>query len=149
MARMSSRVMGEGSPIEDLRNRPGAVDSRGRPVRRTADTPNKEREHGDLPSGVQGRRHGRRPTPSARPRWPRGARSSAASATQLVDAGNPFGPAATVAPGGAISDGAASGLSGYSIISSGSLSDATATAKGCPVLSQGGSVEVHEIFPVM
>ena len=25
---------------------------------------------------------------------------------QLVDAGNPFGPAATVAPGGAISDGA-------------------------------------------
>jgi len=68
---------------------------------------------------------------------------------QLVDAGNPFGPATTVAPGGAVSDGAASGLSGYSIISSGSLSDATATAKGCPILSQGGSVEVHEIFPVM
>lgn len=68
---------------------------------------------------------------------------------QLVDAGNPFGPATTVAPGGTVSDGAASGLSGYSIISSASLSDATATAKDCPILSQGGSVEVYEIFPVM
>ena len=66
----------------------------------------------------------------------------------VVDAGNPFGQAATVGAGG-VSDGASSSLSGYSIISSGSLSDATATAKGCPILSQGGSVEVHEIFPVM
>jgi hypothetical protein len=67
----------------------------------------------------------------------------------VVDAGNPFGPATTVAPNGAVSDGATSGLSGYSIISSGSLSDATASAKGCPILAHGGSVEVHEIFPVM
>jgi hypothetical protein len=67
----------------------------------------------------------------------------------IVDAGNPFGPAMTVAPSGAVSDGAASGLSGYSIITSGSLADATSTAKACPLLAQGGTVEVHEIFPVM
>ncbi len=67
----------------------------------------------------------------------------------LVDAGNPFGPAMTVAPGGAVSEGASSGLSGYSIISSDDLSAATATATGCPILAMGGSVEVHEIFPVM
>ena len=67
----------------------------------------------------------------------------------VVDAGNPFGSAMTVAPSGGVSDGASSGLSGYSIISSGSLSDATAQAKGCPILAAGGSVEVHEIFAVM
>lgn len=67
----------------------------------------------------------------------------------VVDAGNPFGPATTIASSGAVSDGAGSGLSGYSIISSGSLSEATAAAKGCPILAHGGSVEVHEIYPAM
>ena len=67
----------------------------------------------------------------------------------VVDAGNPFGPAMTIAPSGAVSEGATSGLSGYSIITSGNLTDATASAKGCPILAHGGSVEVHEIFPVM
>ena len=67
----------------------------------------------------------------------------------LVDAGNPFGPATTIASSGAVSEGATSGLSGYSIISSGSLADATATAKACPIFAYGGSVEVHEIHPVM
>jgi hypothetical protein len=69
--------------------------------------------------------------------------------SDVVDAGNPFGSAATVAASGGVSDGASSGLSGYSIISSGSLGDATAKAKGCPILTAGGTVEVHEIFPVM
>ena len=67
----------------------------------------------------------------------------------VVDAGNPFGAAATIAPSGAVTDGSAAGLSGYSIISSDNLADATASAKGCPILAHGGSVEVHEIFPVM
>jgi hypothetical protein len=66
----------------------------------------------------------------------------------VVDAGNPFGQAATIGAGG-VSDGASSGLSGYSIISSGTLADASAQAKGCPIIAAGGSVEVHEIHPVM
>jgi hypothetical protein len=66
----------------------------------------------------------------------------------VVDAGNPFGEAATIGADG-VSQGASSGLSGYSIISSGNLADASAQAKGCPIIAAGGSVEVHEIFPVM
>ncbi len=69
--------------------------------------------------------------------------------SDLVDAGNPFGPGATVAPDGAVSEGGASGLTGYSILTADSLDAATAQVKGCPVLASGGSVEVYEIFPVM
>ncbi len=67
----------------------------------------------------------------------------------LVDAGNPFGPSASVASDGAISEGAPSGLTGYSIITADGLDAATAQVKGCPVLTSGGAVEVYEIFPVM
>lgn len=67
----------------------------------------------------------------------------------VVDGGNPFGPASSVATDGAVSDGATSGLTGYSVLSAGSLSEASAMAKGCPVLSSGGSVEVYETIKVM
>jgi hypothetical protein len=67
----------------------------------------------------------------------------------IVDAGNPFGPAASVAAGGAVSDGASSGLSGYSVLKADSLSAAGQLAKGCPVLGHGGSVEVYETIEVM
>lgn len=67
----------------------------------------------------------------------------------VVDAGNPFGPAATVATDGSVSDGGSSHLSGYSILQADSLGAATALVKGCPVLSNGGTIEVYEVFPVM
>jgi hypothetical protein len=67
----------------------------------------------------------------------------------VVDAGNPFGAAKTVSSGGSVADGASSGLNGYSIITANDLSAAASAAKGCPILQAGGSVEVHEIFPVM
>jgi hypothetical protein len=67
----------------------------------------------------------------------------------LVDAGNPFGPAASVASDGATSEGGASGLTGYSILTADNLDAATIAAKGCPVLTNGGAVEVYEVFPVM
>jgi hypothetical protein len=38
---------------------------------------------------------------------------------------------------------------GYSIVQAGSLDEATALAKGCPVLSSGGELEVYEAFPAM
>jgi YCII-related domain len=61
----------------------------------------------------------------------------------VVDMGNPFGAGATVKNGGA-SEGGASKLGGYSIITAESLEDAATGAKGCPVLQSGGSVEVYE-----
>jgi hypothetical protein len=67
----------------------------------------------------------------------------------LVDMGNPFGASATVTNGGTTSDGAASALTGYSILDADSLAAATELAKGCPVLASGGSVEVYETIKVM
>jgi hypothetical protein len=66
----------------------------------------------------------------------------------LVDAGNPFGPSATVTASGG-NGSAPSGLTGYSIITAGSLQEATEKAKGAPVLDSGGSVEVYETIEVM
>lgn len=66
----------------------------------------------------------------------------------LVDGGNPFGQSAAVASNGSVSN-AAGGLTGYSIIKGDSLQAATEAAKGCPVLTGGGSIEVYETFPVM
>ena len=68
---------------------------------------------------------------------------------KLVDGGNPFGGSAAISPGGSVSNNASSGLTGYSIIKGDSLQAATEAAKGCPVLADGGSVEVYETFPVM
>jgi hypothetical protein len=45
---------------------------------------------------------------------------------------------------GGASDGGASKLGGYSIITAESLDEAATGAKGCPVLQSGGSVEVYE-----
>jgi hypothetical protein len=67
----------------------------------------------------------------------------------VVDAGNPFGPAATVASDGGVTDGGRSGLSGYSVIRADSLTAATTLTKGCPVLASGGGVEVYEVIPAM
>ena len=68
---------------------------------------------------------------------------------QLVYGGNPFGPSAGVSSKGEVSNGAGSSLTGYSIIKSDSLQSATQAAKGCPVLSAGGSIDVYETFAVM
>jgi len=62
----------------------------------------------------------------------------------VVDGGNPFGPSKTVASNGAVSDGNAASLSGYSIVQADSLGAATEMAKGCPILGGGGSVTVSE-----
>jgi hypothetical protein len=68
---------------------------------------------------------------------------------KLVDGGNPFGPSASISSSGEVSNGTSSELTGYSIIKGESLQEATESAKGCPVLSSGGAVEVYETFAVM
>ena len=67
----------------------------------------------------------------------------------IVDGGNPFGPSASIAPNGATSNGGGSALTGYSILSADDLGKATEMAKGCPILSSGGSIEVYETYNVM
>jgi hypothetical protein len=64
----------------------------------------------------------------------------------LVDPGNPFGPSTAV--GGDGGGGAPSGLSGYTIITAGSLDEAAEKAKGAPVIANGGAVEVYEALEV-
>src|SRR5262245_22767074 len=61
----------------------------------------------------------------------------------VVDAGNPFSASAAVAADGAVSQGASSGLTGYTILSADSLDAAADHAKGCPILAGGGSIEVY------
>jgi hypothetical protein len=61
----------------------------------------------------------------------------------IVDGGNPFGGTTGVASDGAVTDGGSSGLGGYSIVNADDLDAAVAMAKGCPILANGGRVEVH------
>jgi len=67
----------------------------------------------------------------------------------IVDGGAPGGAASTVAADGSVVDGAGPNpVTGYSIISAGSLDEALTLAKGCPILPGGGSVEVAELLEV-
>ena len=63
--------------------------------------------------------------------------------SSVIDGGNPFADARTVAADGSVSDGGSSSLGGYSIIEATDLDDAVNKAKGCPVLSAGGAVDVY------
>ena len=57
----------------------------------------------------------------------------------VVDGGNPFARSTTLggtAPG--------DGLTGYSVIDAADLDDAVAKEQGCPVLGNGGQVDVYE-----
>jgi len=67
----------------------------------------------------------------------------------LVDAGNPFAGSAAIDGSGGVSDGANSGLTGYSILEASSLGEASEKTKGCPIFAGGGSVDVYETLAVM
>ncbi len=56
-----------------------------------------------------------------------------------TDWGAPFGASAAVGGGAA-----SGGLTGYSILEADSLDAAVALGGGCPILKDGGSVEVYE-----
>jgi len=66
----------------------------------------------------------------------------------IVEPGNPFGASSTVKPDGSAQDGAAGGITGFTVISANSMSDAASKAKGCPVLASGGTVEVYETIAI-
>jgi hypothetical protein len=67
----------------------------------------------------------------------------------VVDPGNPGGATRIVAADGSVTDGGPASPTGYSLVTAGSLDEAVAAAKGCPVLADGGMVEVTEIIPAM
>jgi hypothetical protein len=68
----------------------------------------------------------------------------------VVDGGNPVGQTRTIASDGSTSEGGgANPVSGYAIISANDIDQAVESAKGCPILEGGGSIEVAETFEVM
>lgn len=62
----------------------------------------------------------------------------------LVEGGNPFGASRTVHADGSTTDGGVSALNGFSVVSAPDIAAAADLAKGCPILSAGGKVEVYE-----
>lgn len=61
----------------------------------------------------------------------------------VIDGGAPFGASAAVGGGAS-----RSGLTGYSILSADDLSAAVAMAGGCPIVADGGTVDVYETIDV-
>ena len=66
----------------------------------------------------------------------------------VVDPGSPFGESQQVSPGGRVTEGAETELSGYTIVEAASITEATDMATACPVVHNHGYVEVYEVVPV-
>lgn len=64
--------------------------------------------------------------------------------SDLVDGGNPVGQSRTVFADRVANDGGANPASGYTLVNASDMDDAIAKARGCPILQNGGSVEVAE-----
>ena len=64
----------------------------------------------------------------------------------VQDGGGPAGPSKTVSSGGVADDGGANPLSGLTQIEAADIDAAVTMAQGCPILSDGGSVEVAEVL---
>jgi hypothetical protein len=63
----------------------------------------------------------------------------------VIDGGNPVGKSSTVrSDGSLVADGGANPASGYSLIEAPSLEEAHKKAKTCPILANGGSIEIAE-----
>ena len=63
----------------------------------------------------------------------------------VIDGGNPVGMSTTINGDGSVtSNGGLNPASGYSLIEAGDLDDAIAKARGCPILSADGTVELAE-----
>ena len=64
----------------------------------------------------------------------------------VVDGGGPCGQSHTVSTSGVAGDGGANPLSGLTQVTADSLDAAIEMAKGCPIIADGGSVEVAEVL---
>jgi hypothetical protein len=71
----------------------------------------------------------------------------ASMGSDVIDGGNPIGPSTTVlSDGSVVGNGGANPAAGYSLVEAANVDDAIAKARGCPILSGGGSVELAETF---
>jgi hypothetical protein len=68
---------------------------------------------------------------------------------RLVDGGNPASATKVLSPDGTVADGGPTAPSGYTIIRADAHDAAVDLARGCPVLTAGGMVEVVETFDAM
>jgi len=67
----------------------------------------------------------------------------------VIDGGNPVGESTTINADGSVTEnGGSNPASGYGIFSASTKEEAVAHAKGCPILTSGGSVELAEIHEV-
>ena len=67
----------------------------------------------------------------------------------MIDIGNPVGATMTVAADGTATDGAGEhAITGYSVVEADDMPAAVEIAKSCPVLADGGSVEVAELVEI-
>jgi hypothetical protein len=65
----------------------------------------------------------------------------------VINGGNPVGKSWTVKGSGSVTkDGGANPASGFSMIEAKDYDSAAAFAKGCPILTAGGSVELAEVM---
>lgn len=76
-----------------------------------------------------------------------------AAQNKLADRGNRLVPSGKVLkPGNVVTDGPYTeikeSIGGYSLIKASSIEEAVELAKGCPILTRGGNVEVREISPL-
>lgn len=62
----------------------------------------------------------------------------------IVDGGAPVGMSKTVTADGVLDNGGANPLSGYTVVKADSMDEAIAMAKGCPILTNNGTIEVAE-----
>jgi hypothetical protein len=63
----------------------------------------------------------------------------------VIDGGNPVGKSSTVKVDGSLADGGgANPASGYCLIEASSFEDAHKKAKGCPILKEGGTIEIAQ-----
>ncbi len=60
----------------------------------------------------------------------------------FIDPGNPVGKSKTVTADGVLDHGGSNPLSGYSLINAPDMDAALEIAKGCPMMDDGGTVEV-------
>ena len=65
----------------------------------------------------------------------------------LVDGGAPFGETSSIGPDGSGVANPAS-MTGYTVIAADDMTGATAIAKGCPVLTNGHSVQIAQAIDV-
>ena len=66
----------------------------------------------------------------------------------VQDPGNPVGMSKTVSASGVADNGGSNPLSGYTIVEAADIDAACGMAKGCPIVNDGGSVEVAEIHEI-